>query len=78
VEEEEEEEEEEMKEAQIAKDLVVTIKDVEIPQPGPKQIVIRVVVSGSNPKDWYVFYSHLSSGFLDAIIVIHTLSSKDV
>jgi D-arabinose 1-dehydrogenase-like Zn-dependent alcohol dehydrogenase len=41
-----------MKEAQVNKGLEVNIKDVEIPQPGPKQVVIRVVVSGSNPKDW--------------------------
>ena len=48
-----------MKEAQVSKGTVVHIKDVEIPQPGPKQLVIRVVVSGSNPKDWYVFLSFL-------------------
>lgn len=41
-----------MKEAQVSKGMVVTIKDVEIPQPGPKQVIIKVVVSGSNPKDW--------------------------
>ncbi|EMD69409.1 hypothetical protein GGP41_004602 [Bipolaris sorokiniana] len=41
-----------MKEAQVSKGTVVVIKDVEIPQPGPKQVVIKVVVSGTNPKDW--------------------------
>jgi NADPH:quinone reductase-like Zn-dependent oxidoreductase len=43
-----------MKEAQVAKDLSVAIKDVEIPEPAADQVVIKVVVSGSNPKDWYV------------------------
>ena len=43
-----------MKEAQVSKGPVVAIKDVEIPKPGPKQVLIKVVVSGSNPKDWYV------------------------
>lgn len=41
-----------MKEAQVSKGVVVVIKDVEIPKPGPKQVVIKVVVSGTNPKDW--------------------------
>ncbi|USP76239.1 hypothetical protein yc1106_03513 [Curvularia clavata] len=43
-----------MKEAQVSKGPVVTIKDVEIPKPGPKQVLIKVVVSGSNPKDWKI------------------------
>lgn len=32
----------------------VTIVDSKIPEPGPEQVVIKVVVSGSNPKDWWV------------------------
>jgi hypothetical protein len=43
-----------MKEAQVAKGLAVTIKDVPVPKPEAEQVVIKVVVSGSNPKDWYV------------------------
>lgn len=43
-----------MKEAVVTKGPKVTIKDVPIPEPGDDQIVIKVVVSGSNPKDWYV------------------------
>jgi NADPH:quinone reductase-like Zn-dependent oxidoreductase len=43
-----------MKEAVVTKGPKVTIKDVPIPEPGPDQVVIKVVVSGSNPKDWYV------------------------
>ena len=30
----------------------VEIKDSPIPVPGPDQVVTKVVVSGSNPKDW--------------------------
>lgn len=43
-----------MKEVQISKGLKTVIKDVPIPEPGPEQVVIKVIVSGSNPKDWYV------------------------
>ena len=41
-----------MKEAIVHEDLSVNIVDSPIPQPEPDQLVIRVVVSGSNPKDW--------------------------
>lgn len=41
-----------MKEAFINKELVVTIRDSEIPVPGADEVLIRVVVSGTNPKDW--------------------------
>lgn len=44
-----------MKEAYVNKDLSVEIKDVNMPEPGPSQVLIKVVVSGSNPKDWYVY-----------------------
>ncbi|OBT69108.1 hypothetical protein VE03_01375 [Pseudogymnoascus sp. 23342-1-I1] len=43
-----------MKEAIVAKGAVVKIVDSEIPKPGQGQLLIRVVVSGSNPKDWKV------------------------
>jgi NADPH:quinone reductase-like Zn-dependent oxidoreductase len=43
-----------MKEAYVNPDLSVEIKDVAMPEPGPGQVLIKVVVSGSNPKDWYV------------------------
>lgn len=43
-----------MKEALIDSSLSVTIHDAPIPTPGPHQVLIRVVVSGSNPKDWKV------------------------
>lgn len=41
-----------MKEAIVDKTTTVTIRDVDIPTPQPGQVLIRVVVSGTNPKDW--------------------------
>ncbi|KAJ6555718.1 chaperonin 10-like protein [Mycena sp. CBHHK59/15] len=43
-----------MKEVYVASDLGTKIIDSPIPTPGPDQIVVKVVVSGSNPKDWKV------------------------
>jgi NADPH2:quinone reductase len=43
-----------MKEAFVTGGPNVEIRDVPIPEPGPDQIVTKVVFSGSNPKDWYV------------------------
>ncbi|KAJ5979689.1 hypothetical protein N7481_006987 [Penicillium waksmanii] len=41
-----------MKEAVIDKDTGVTIRDVDIPVPQLGQVLIKVIVSGTNPKDW--------------------------
>lgn len=41
-----------MKEAIINKGPKVQIIDSPIPTPDPDQVVTKVVVSGSNPKDW--------------------------
>ncbi|KAF9872144.1 hypothetical protein CkaCkLH20_10481 [Colletotrichum karsti] len=41
-----------MKEALIDNALRVTVHDVPVPAPGPGQLLIRTVVSGTNPKDW--------------------------
>lgn len=43
-----------MKEAVIGKGPKVSIIDSPIPKPGPHQVLIKVVLSGSNPKDWKV------------------------
>ncbi|KAH3943613.1 hypothetical protein HBI56_012120 [Parastagonospora nodorum] len=43
-----------MKEAIVSKGPKVTIKDSPIPDPQADQVVIKVVVSGSNPKDWKI------------------------
>lgn len=44
-----------MKEALIGPGPTVTLGDVPIPVPEPDQVLIRVVVSGTNPKDWYTY-----------------------
>ncbi|KAH7385952.1 chaperonin 10-like protein [Pyrenochaeta sp. MPI-SDFR-AT-0127] len=41
-----------MKEAIVSAGPKVQIIESSIPEPGPEQLVIQVVVSGSNPKDW--------------------------
>jgi NADPH:quinone reductase len=41
-----------MKEAFVNTDLSVEIKDSPVPKPGPGDVLIKVAVSGSNPKDW--------------------------
>lgn len=41
-----------MKEAVVDKATAVTIRDVDIPVAQPGQVLIKVVVSGTNPKDW--------------------------
>ncbi|KAH7252810.1 chaperonin 10-like protein [Fusarium tricinctum] len=41
-----------MKSAFFDKHLRVEVRDVPIPVPAPGQILIRTVVSGTNPKDW--------------------------
>lgn len=45
-----------MKSAHVFKksdtELEVQLKDLPIPKPEPGQILIQVVVSGTNPKDW--------------------------
>ncbi|KAI0158142.1 GroES-like protein [Xylariaceae sp. FL1272] len=43
-----------MKEALVEKGPKVTIIDSPIPKAGADQLVIKVIVSGSNPKDWKV------------------------
>ncbi|KAK3689455.1 chaperonin 10-like protein [Podospora appendiculata] len=43
-----------MKEALVAPGVVVRIVDSPIPEPNDDQVLIKVIVSGSNPKDWKV------------------------
>lgn len=41
-----------MKEAFVHPGTVVKLTDSPIPTPGPDEVVIKVSVCGSNPKDW--------------------------
>lgn len=41
-----------MKEALVSEGPVVKIHDAPIPKPNQDQVLIKVLVSGSNPKDW--------------------------
>lgn len=41
-----------MKEAIVSKGPKVSIRDVPVPKPKENQVLIKVVYSGSNPKDW--------------------------
>ncbi|TGJ85851.1 hypothetical protein E0Z10_g2921 [Xylaria hypoxylon] len=43
-----------MKEVLVSEGPKTRIHDVPIPKPGAGQLVIKVIVSGSNPKDWKV------------------------
>lgn len=48
-----------MKEATVNPDLSVTVHDnVSLPRPSPTQVLIRIVCSGFNPKDWKEPYFH--------------------
>jgi NADPH2:quinone reductase len=44
-----------MKEAIVLAGPTIKIIDTPIPEPNDDQVVTKVVFSGSNPKDWYVF-----------------------
>ncbi|KAL0938351.1 quinone oxidoreductase [Colletotrichum truncatum] len=41
-----------MKEAIVNPDITVNVKDSPIPEPGPGELLVKVLVSGTNPKDW--------------------------
>lgn len=41
-----------MKEAFVDNTLNVEVRDTDKPTPGKGQLVIRTIVSGTNPKDW--------------------------
>lgn len=43
-----------MKEAFVDKNLTLSIRDTNIPVPEAGQVLIRVIVSGINPKDWKI------------------------
>jgi hypothetical protein len=41
-----------MKEAIVSRDPKVKIIDSPIPKAGPGQVVTKIAIAGSNPKDW--------------------------
>ena len=41
-----------MKEALVSPDLTVKIIDCPLPEPQKNQVLIKVAVAGTNPKDW--------------------------
>ncbi|CVL11613.1 related to quinone reductase [Fusarium proliferatum] len=43
-----------MKEAIVKKDTSVEIIDSPIPKPGPGDVLIKVIIAGTNPKDWKI------------------------
>ena len=69
-----------MKEAIVSVDLKVDIVDSPIPIPEPDQVVTKVVVSGSNPKDWKApQWTGKSSNTGDDIAgVVHSVGSNVV
>ena len=69
-----------MKEAIISKGPKVEIIDSPIPVPEPDQVITKVVVSGSNPKDWKrPEWTGINSNQGDDIAgVVHTVGSNVV
>ncbi|KAF4923489.1 Trans-enoyl reductase fsr4 [Colletotrichum viniferum] len=61
-----------MKEAIVDPDITVDIKDSPVPEPGPGELLIKVIVSGTNPKDWklpaWVGTSHNSGDDVAGVI----------
>ena len=62
-----------MKEAIVQPDLKVNIIDSEIPIPKDDEVVVKVVVSGSNPKDWKIpqWYDKAHNSGDDIAGVVH-------
>ena len=46
-----------MREIIVHPDLRIEAKETAIPRPDALQVVIKVIVSGTNPKDWKVWQS---------------------
>ncbi|KAH7114194.1 chaperonin 10-like protein [Dendryphion nanum] len=67
-----------MKEAIVHKGPRVEILDSEIPTPGPEQVVIKVVVSGCNPKDWKIpeLLKNEENPGDDMVGIVHSVGDK--
>jgi NADPH2:quinone reductase len=59
---------ERMKEALVSPVLTIEIVDTPIPTPGPKEVLIKVICAGCNPKDWkYPAFSKVTANSGDDI-----------
>ncbi|KAF1816704.1 GroES-like protein [Eremomyces bilateralis CBS 781.70] len=67
-----------MKEAVVSKGPKVQIIDSPFPSPGADQVVIKVIVSGSNPKDWKVpnFVDYASNQGDDIAGIVHAVGDN--
>ncbi|KAH8682752.1 chaperonin 10-like protein [Xylariales sp. PMI_506] len=67
-----------MKEALVSKGTTVKVVNSPIPEPGPDDVLIKVVVAGSNPKDWKVpeFLDYASNQGDDIAGVVHAVGSN--
>ncbi|KAF2010548.1 zinc-binding oxidoreductase-like protein ToxD [Aaosphaeria arxii CBS 175.79] len=67
-----------MKEAHVSKGPVVKIVDSPIPEPEDDQVLIQVVVSGSNPKDWKVpqWLGDSNNGGDDIAGIVHSVGKN--
>ncbi|KAJ3044735.1 hypothetical protein HDV00_001139 [Rhizophlyctis rosea] len=66
------------KEAIVHPDLHVEIVDSPIPTPGDHDVVIKVIVSGTNPKDWKipVWQNKAHNSGDDIAGIVHSVGSK--
>ncbi|KAH7184467.1 chaperonin 10-like protein [Fusarium oxysporum] len=54
-----------MKSAIVKMDISVEIVDIEVPKPGPDEVLVKVIIAGSNPKDWKlagILHREMNSG----------------
>ncbi|KFA51408.1 hypothetical protein S40293_03270 [Stachybotrys chartarum IBT 40293] len=67
-----------MKEAIVVPDATVTITDSPIPSPGPHQVLVKVIVAGTNPKDWKfpAFMNHAHNSGDDLAGVVEAVGDK--
>ncbi|CAI6334697.1 unnamed protein product [Periconia digitata] len=68
-----------MKEAIVSPDLSVSIDNNPIPTPPtPNHLVIKVIASGTNPKDWKIpqFFKHTSNPGDDIAGIVHSVGSN--
>jgi NADPH:quinone reductase-like Zn-dependent oxidoreductase len=57
-----------MKEALVSSDLSVKLVNSPIPEPGPEEVLIKVICAGCNPKDWkYPAYSRTTANSGDDV-----------